>query len=228
MFRQLISFLLLLKVKCLARLFFRFETQWPNNNRQLPWNEVRLIVFLNHTSLYEPLFLGILPTWFLWQLSKRMVAPGADKTLNRPLVGLFYKLASPGMVSISRKRDDTWQQFMDSIVSDAIIVIIPEGRMKRSNGLDLNGNKMTVKGGVADILKELHSGKMLIALSGGLHHVHVPGEYRVRLFKTLHMRIEQMDIDTYKAQFGSDVQSPEWRKAVIANLQQRLENDIPG
>lgn len=50
-----------------------------------------------------------------------MVAPGADKTLNRPFVGIFFKLFSPGMISITRKRDDSWDNFLESIYEDSII-----------------------------------------------------------------------------------------------------------
>ncbi|MFN8310919.1 MAG: 1-acyl-sn-glycerol-3-phosphate acyltransferase [Chitinophagales bacterium] len=224
--RRFISFLLLLLIKGLSNIFFRYKIGWPNGKKDLPWNEVRLIVLLNHTSLFEPLYAGFLPISFLWQLSKRMVAPGADKTLNRPLVGLFYKLFSPGMTAISRKRDDTWNQFLETIFEDAIIVIIPEGRMKRANGLDLSGQKMTVKGGVADLLAGLHNGKMIIAYSGGLHHVHIPGENKIRVFKTLAMDLELFDIPTYKKTFG-DPSEPEWRKKVVADLQHRLETKIP-
>jgi hypothetical protein len=80
-----------------------------------------------------------------------MVAPGADKTLDRPFVGAIFRLFSPGMTSITRLRDDTWQQFLDSIARDSIIVIAAEGRMKRRTGLDLEGKKMTVRAGVIDI-----------------------------------------------------------------------------
>jgi len=131
-FRSYISFLALLLIKGVSRLLFRFEIGWPNGDKNVNWKEIRLIVLLNHTSLLEPLYLGFLPIKFLRRLSRRMVAPGADKTLDRPFVGALYKLFSPGMVAITRKRDDSWQQFMDSIYEDSVIAIIPEGRMKRA------------------------------------------------------------------------------------------------
>lgn len=225
--RYLISFFLLLAMKVMAKLLYRFEVQWPNNNKNVPWNEVRVIALLNHTSLAEPLYVGVLPVRFLWRLASKMVAPGADKTLNRPLVGTFYKLFSPGMVSITRKRDDSWQEFMDAIAPDSVIVIIPEGRMKRPNGLDLNGQKMTIRGGIADVLAGLSSGKMGIAYSGGLHHVHAPGEKGFRIFKTLKLNLELIDIAQYNSSFGADRGSEEWRKKVIADLQHRLETRVP-
>ncbi|MFN8321904.1 MAG: 1-acyl-sn-glycerol-3-phosphate acyltransferase [Chitinophagales bacterium] len=225
--KNFISFLILLFIKGFSRLFFRFKIGWPNNNPNINWNETRLIVLINHTSLLEPLYLGFLPISFLRMLSKRMVAPGADKTLNRPLVGTFYKLFSPGMVSISRKRDDTWQEFMNSIATDSIIMIIPEGRMKRKNGLDLNGQKMTIKTGITDVLTGLNEGQMILAYSGGLHHVHVPGEKSYRFFKTLKMNLETFSIDEYKKNFGEPVGTEAWRKKVVDDLQHRLETKVP-
>jgi hypothetical protein len=225
--KSLLSFLTQLLIKAFANLFFRFEIKWPNDNKNINWDEVRVIVLLNHTSLLEPLYLGFLPVKLLWRLSKKMVAPGADKTLNRPLVGFFYKVFSPGMVAITRKRDDSWKEFMESIASDSLIVIIPEGRMKRKNGLDLNGNKMTVKSGIAEVLEGLHSGKMIIAYSGGLHHVHVPGEKAYHFFKTLKMNLDLLDIADYKNMFPKPIGSEEWRKSVIADLQHRLETKVP-
>jgi 1-acyl-sn-glycerol-3-phosphate acyltransferase len=225
--RSFISFIFLLLLKGISKLLYRYKIGWPNNNPDLPWKDVRLIVFLNHTSLWEWLYIGFLPVSFLRILSKRMVAPGADKTLNRPLVGFFFKLASPGLISISRKRDDTWSEFMGAIHSDSVIIIIPEGRMKRPTGLDLDGNKMTVRGGVADVLTELHEGQMVIAYSGGLHHVHAPGEKGFRVFKTLKMNLELFKITDYKSSFGEAPGSEPWRKKLLADLQHRLETKVP-
>ncbi len=223
--RRLISFSVLLFIKALSAVFYRYRIGWPQEC--IRWNEIKLIIFLNHTSLFEPIFLGFLPITFLWQLSGRMAAPGADKTLNRPIVGAFYKLMSPGITSITRKRDETWDEFMSTISVDSIIVIAPEGRMKRQNGLDLDGNKMTVKPGVADILSDLNLGQMVLAYSGGLHHVQVPGEGLPKLFKTLKLNIEAFEIPEYKATFSEPVGSKEWKKSVIADLQNRLETKVP-
>jgi hypothetical protein len=224
--KSLISFAFLYLFKVFANLFYRFKIGWPKE--RIRWNDVRMIVFLNHTSLMEVLYLGFLPTRFLRRLSKRMVAPGADKTLDRPLVGTLFKLFSPGMTKITRKRDDSWDQFLSSIYKDAVILIAAEGRMKRKNGLDTDGKKMTVRGGVVDILSRLKSGQMVIAYSGGLHHVQVPGEGFPKLFKTIKMNLEAFEIPDYKAMFNSAVEgSDEWRKAMLADLQLRLETKCP-
>jgi 1-acyl-sn-glycerol-3-phosphate acyltransferase len=211
-------------VKILAIIFYRFEVNWVEPSKPT-FKKVRLIVFLNHTSLFEPLYLGVLPWSFLWRLARKMVAPGADKTLNRPLVGIFWKLLSPNMVSISRKRDKTWVKFMQAIHDRSVIVIAPEGRMKRANGLDLSGNPMTVKSGVADLLELVDEGNMVIAYSGGLHHVQIPGQHIPRLFKTLKINIEVLDIAEYKKSFNT--QGIQWKKDVVTDIQNRLENNCP-
>lgn len=223
--RSLISFSILLGIKAMSALFYSFKIGWPQ--KRIEWNNVRMIVFLNHTSLFEPVFLGFLPVSFLWKLSRRMVAPGADKTLNRPVVGFFYKLFSPGMTSITRKRDNTWVQFLESIADDSIIIIAPEGRMKRTTGLDLEGKKMTVKPGVVDVLDGLNTGQLIIAYSGGLHHVQIPGEGLPKLFKQIKMNIEVFEMQEYKTQFQSALGSTEWKAEVLSDLQYRLETKVP-
>ena len=222
---NLISFIVLISLKYFAKLFYRFKITWPKE--RINWDEIRLIIFLNHTSLYEFLYLGFLPNAFLCKLSNRMVAPAASKTMDRPLVGLFFKLFNPGMISITRKRDASWKNFKDNIKSDSIIIIAPEGRMKRTTGLDLEGNKMSVKSGVLDVLAGINNGDMVIAYSGGIHHVQVPGEGLPKLFKRLKMNLEYFNIKEYKNRFSSEIGSEQWRKSVLADLQWRLENNVP-
>ena len=223
--KSLISFLTLLLIKGLSNIFYRFEIGWPKE--KIRWNDMRLIIFLNHTSLFEVLYVGFLPVYFLRMLSKRMVMPGADKTMERPFVGILFKLFSPGIASITRRRDSSWHHFLDSIGEDSITIIAAEGRMKRKTGLDVFGKKMTVRPGVVDVLGQLHSGQLLIAYSGGLHHVQVPGEGWPRIFKKLKMDIEAFDIAVYKAGFAEPVGSDEWKKMVLDDLQQRLETKPP-
>lgn len=226
--KSLISYITLLAIKYTSQIFYRFKIGWPKGGSSaIKWNEIKLIVFLNHTSLFEFLYLGFLPNRFLRILSKRMVAPAADKTLNRPLVGFFFKLFSPGMMSITRKRDDSWDQFLESIYEDSIIIIAPEGRMKRENGLDLDGNKMTVKPGVVDILKGLSKGQLVFALSGGLHHVQIPGQGLPKLFKTIKLNLETFDISEYKSLFQSVIGSDAWKTEVLNDMQHRLECHLP-
>ncbi len=225
--KSLLSYLTLLLIKYVSQLLYRFEIGWPKGDARIRWNKVKLIIFLNHTSLFEFLYLGFLPNHFLRTLSKRMVAPAADKTLNRPIVGFFFKLFSPGMMPITRKRDNSWEQFLDSIYEDSIIIIAPEGRMKRKNGLDLEGKKMNVKPGVVDILKGLNKGQVIFAYSGGLHHIQIPGEGMPKIFKTIKMNIDTADIADYKASFSEPVGSDAWKKQVLDDLQWRLETKVP-
>jgi len=184
-----------------------------------------MIVFMNHTSLYEPLFASALPFSFLWKLAGHNSVPGADITLSRPIVGFFWKLMIPKITSITRKKDESWDYYLNSIEPDDVIMIAPEGRMKRPGGLDKQGKKMTVRGGIVDIIEKLDSGNMVLAMSGGLHHVQKPGQLFPKLFKTIAMNVVKVDIKVYKAQFQGS--RSEVKLRMIEDLQRRLENDCP-
>jgi hypothetical protein len=114
---------------------------------------------------------------------------------------------------------------MNTIKPDSIIMLAPEGRMKRPNGLDKYGKPMTVRGGVADIIEHLHEGGIILCFSGGLHHVQAPGQNLPRLFKRLKLNFTYLDIKEYKASLP---ESPRERKlAIVGDLQKRLEKDCP-
>ena len=224
--QKLIGFFLLSLVKVFSHLFYRGEFKWITPIPERPWDNTRLMVFLNHTSLYEPLFVQQLSFSFIWNIITRGNVPGADITLNRPIVGRFWKLMIPNISSITRKRDDSWTHYLNSIRPDSIIMIAPEGRMKRPNGLDKFGKPMSVKGGVADILESLNEGAMILCLSGGLHHVQAPGQFMPRLFKTIKMNLAYYDIKEYKSQFNH--LSPRERKMKItSDLQYHLDHNCP-
>ena len=224
--RKIISFSILSSVKILSHSFFRGKFNWITPAPEKPWSQARLMVFLNHTSLYEPLFIQHLSFSFLWQLVGRVNIPGADITLNRPIVGRFWKMMLPNISSVTRKKDDSWINYLNSIKPDSMILIAPEGRMKRPGGLDKFGKSMNVKGGVADILENLNDGAMILCISGGLHHIQTPGQVFPRLFKTIHMNLAYIDIKEYKEQFQS--LSPRERKMKITqDLQVHLEKNCP-
>lgn len=224
---RLIRFVLMCTLKLVCTVFYRYQLRWLSHEQFEHFKDVRLIVFLNHTSLLEPLFIGVAPLSVLWRLSGELIAPGADITLNdRPIVGRLYHSLLPGLVPITRKKDESWHHFMSLVSKDTLVAILPEGRMKRSTGLDKHGNAMTVRGGVADILQIKQHGKVLFVYSGGLHHVHAPGDKWPKIFKTLKANAEIMDIQTYKDSLS--VQPDEdFREAVVADMQRRLETHIP-
>ncbi len=114
---------------------------------------------------------------------------------------------------------------MNAIHDRAVIAMALEGRMKRRNGLDLAGKKMTVKSGVADIIAELEEGNILVAYSGGLHHVQVPGQILPRLFRKLKLNLEIIDIEDYKSNFNTE--GIQWKRDVTADFQRRLETNCP-
>ena len=225
--RAYVVFLVLLVVKALSRLFYRIDMQWIGDVPPDPWQGVRLAAILNHTSLYEALFAGGCPNRFLWRIARHGVIPIAQKTADRAVVGRFYRMVAARVVSITRERDETWSEVLRQIDPDAMVVILPEGRMKRATGLDSEGKPMTVRGGIADILETLGEGRMLIAYSGGLHHVHAPGQRFPRLFKTIRMRLEAVDVDAYKAARLAEGGPKGFRRAVVSDLERRRDLYCP-
>lgn len=225
--RSYVVFLVLLAVKLFARVFYRIEVQRIGEVPPEPWRHIRLTAILNHTSLYEALFTSACPNHFLWRLARHGVVPIAEKTAKRAVVGRFYSLVAARVISITRERDETWSQVLRQIDPDAMVMILPEGRMKRASGFDAQGKPMTVRGGVADILEASSDGRMLIAYSGGLHHVHTPGERFPRLFKTIRLGLEVVDIAEYRAARLAEGGAKGFRRAVVNDLEARRDLVCP-
>lgn len=224
--RSLWVYALLVLLKYLSKVFYRHDFAWVGDVPPNPWDDIRLVAFLNHTSLFEPVFLGGVPNSFIWRLAAHGVVPAADKTTGRPLVGLIFKFVAHHVVPITRERDHTWFQVLNKIDPHSMVVIAPEGRMKRANGLDLHGNPMTVRGGIADILLAMKQGRMLLAYSGGLHHVQVPGHIP-NVFKTVRMRLEAIEMSDYIAQMMKEGGEDEFKKNVRLDLDRRRDFYCP-
>lgn len=223
--RRILAFIILASVKTVSSVLFRGHFNWLNAKPNDHWKKARLFVFLNHTSLYEPIFIQALPYSYLWYLTEHLNVPGADITLNRPIVGRFWKLMMPNIASVSRKKDSTWNKYLESIDDKSIIMIAAEGRMKRPNGLDKFGKPMSVRGGVADIIEGLDDGAMVLCFSGGLHHIQKPGQHLPNFFRHIHMNLSFHDIKEYKAQFS---ENPRERKIkMVQDIQSRVLRDCP-
>src|SRR6185436_3456267 len=109
--RAYLVFLILFGVKVVSRIFYRIEFEWIGEPPPSPkdrWKHHRIMAFLNHTSLYEPLFAGGVPNSWLWRLARHGVAPIASKTAERKVVGRFFGLIAQNVISITRTRDETW------------------------------------------------------------------------------------------------------------------------
>lgn len=225
-FRSALVFTMLTMLRYLSKVFYRHDFGFIGPTPPDPWGDIRVVVFLNHTSLFEPVFLGAVPSRFLWRLAAHGVVPAADKTTDRPLVGIVFKFVAHHVIAITRQRDDTWFQVLQKIDPDSMVVIAPEGRMKRANGLDLHGRPMTVRGGIADILHAVKEGRMLIAYSGGLHHVQIPGKVP-RIFKTVRLRVENLDIAEYIAEMMRRGGEEEFKKNVMKDLDWRRDHFAP-
>ena len=225
-FRSVAVFSLLVSLKYLSRIFYRHNMHFTGDTPPDPWANLRLVAFLNHTSLFEPVFLGGVPNRFIWRLAAHGVVPAADKTTGRPLVGMIFKFVAHHVIAITRERDHTWFQVLEKIDPNSMVIIAPEGRMKRANGLDSNGNPMTVRGGIADILLAIQHGRMLIATSRGLHHVQVPGGKTVGIFKKVEMQLQNVEISDYIAEQMAQGGAEGFKRAVREDLERRRDSFI--
>lgn len=223
---RITNFISLGSAKLFANLFYKVENEWVNKPDGDPWEGLKLIVFLNHTSLFEPLLLGGAPWSMIWQIAGRIIAPGASVTMDRPIAGLLLKYVAPKMMPISRERDETWDNFLDAIEEHSVVIIAPEGRMKRPDGFDKNGKPMSVRGGIADILEVLPKGEMVFVYSGGLHHIQQPGQGLPKLFKPVKMRCERVNIQEYVQQIKSVADMP-FKKAVTTDMEARMKRYVP-
>jgi len=226
--RDYLVFTILLLIKVFGRLFYRQEVRWLGDPPPDRWHHHRLVAVLNHTSLYEALFAAVCPLSFLWRIARHGVIPIARKTADRAVVGRFYGLIAKRVISITRERDESWREVLRQIDPDAMVVILPEGRMKRASGLDSEGKPMTVRGGVADILETIGEGRMLLAYSGGLHHIHTPGDRFPRLFKTIRVNLELLDIETYREERMAEAGTPRgFKRAVVDDMERRRDAHCP-
>lgn len=218
---------LLLGVKLFSAAFYRYKIKWIGDSPTDPWDGIRLVLLLNHTSLYEPLFAGFLPDRFLRDIARNGLVPVADKTLKRPVVGRFYRWVAGDVISVTRQRDNTWEHFLSKVRGNSLVILAPEGRMKRASGLDLEGMPMTIRGGVADLLMMIPHGRMLIAYSGGLHHVQIPNQMIPKLFRTLCMNIENLDIVQYRNSILRRCGRSDFKREVIRDLESRRCTHCP-
>lgn len=223
--RHFLAFFILALVKTISQIFYRHEIRWLTDKPDRVWDKTRLFALLNHTSLYEPLFIRAWSYSYLWKLTYNLSVPGADVTLSRPIVGLFWKLMMPNISSVSRKSDNTWSSYLESIKDHSIVLIAPEGRMKRPNGLDKFGKAMTVRPGIADIILAIPEGGMVLCLSGGLHHIQKPGQHLPKIFKTIRMNFVYLDLIEYRKKFTGS--SREQKLMITKDLQKYLETSCP-
>jgi 1-acyl-sn-glycerol-3-phosphate acyltransferase len=226
MIKSVITFALLVAVRTSAKVFFKLKNEWITPEPENYAKGTKMIAILNHTSLYEPLIAGYAQYRLLWKFARHGVLPVAEKTMKRR-IGLFFRLLVRYPIVVTRQRDQTWYNVLAKADSKAITIILPEGRMKRANGLDSEGREMTVRGGIADIIEALPDGRILVVYSGGLHHIQVPGELLPTPFKTIRCRMEMIDIPTYKEDLQRNYPDLKFRNAVVADLTRRRDKYCP-
>lgn len=217
---NLLRFTILGLLKILSTIFFRLDVNIVGRMPKTVWSDVRIAILLNHTSLMEPIFAGVVPFKYLWRLAAHGIFPVADVTFKRPIVGRIFRFFAPKVIMLSRRRDKTWNHFLASIESKDTMVFLPEGRMKRPNGLDKDGGPMTVRGGVVDIMLAAKSGTLVFCYSEGLHHIFAPGDRFPKLFRRAGIKFESVDLEDYLKQFESEV---DCRPSIITDLEKRRD-----
>jgi hypothetical protein len=225
--RATLVYAFLLLIKGLSRLFYRFEVEWIGERPH--WDDVRIGALLNHTSLFEPVLAGSLPNGFLKKLAYDGAVPIADVTLKRPLAGALFRSIAGQVIEITRKRDASWDKVLQSIRPGSMVVIMPEGRMMRRGGLDKTGKPMTVRGGIADLIRASDDdGLLVLGYSGGLHHVQAPGDKLPRLFKTIRINYESLDIAAYREGLAEgNGHKRSFKRKVITDLERRRDLHCP-
>lgn len=215
----------LLAARWLFRQLYTVEMRWIEEPGGDPWLDAGIVLILNHTSLFEPLFLGGVPRRFARRIAASGLAPIATKTMDRLIVGRIFRLLVPEVVPVTRERDETWDRYLERAADPATLVfLLPEGRMKRRTGLDLRGGPMTVLGGVADLLELADADeRMILAYSGGLHHVHAPGDSFPRLFRTLSMCLEVVDVGPYRERLRAGAGEGGFKEAAVRDLTRRRD-----
>lgn len=219
MFINKIRYSFLAGLKLAGYAFYPSKLKWVGKKPD-SWDDISLILILNHTSLFEFVYGVTLPFDFLKQLSSRLVIPVADKTLDKPVSGFILKNLAPKTIKLTRKRDDSWQDFLNQIDNDNICIFMPEGQMKRKNGLDKNGNPMKVKTGVYELMQKYRGRNMVFVYSHGLHHVLAPGDKVPKIFKKIEAGIEMLSVDDYLANYED---KDDAAKLVAEDLQARRD-----
>jgi hypothetical protein len=220
------SYAALLAAKYTSRVLWNTHVEWVGKVPADPWSDVRLIAVLHHTSLAEAIYLSVVPNRVIRRVATHCVAPIAEETMARKIEGRFFRLLVPHPVSVTRRRDDTWQRVLNEVDDpQAVVALCPEGRMMRPNGRDKTGAPMTVKRGIADVLRSLRTGRMLLAYSGGLHHIFPPDARFPRLLRPVTLRIESLAIDEYVAE--REAEGDSFTEAVVADITRRRDLHTP-
>jgi hypothetical protein len=216
-----LRFHFLAAIRLASRMFYSHRHEWVGEPPAEPFRNVRVVALLNHTSLFEASLSGSFPLHFVRDISERALLPGADTTMDRPLVGRIFKWMVPKSVTLTRRKDSTWESFLSAIDAGTIVIIFPEGRMRRRGGFDKHGRPMTVRGGIADVLQRIDDGDMLLVYSEGLHHVHAPGDRLPSLFREVRCRFEHVPIRRYKELMGAG--DPHFTRNTMHDLERRRD-----
>lgn len=221
-----LTYLILLACKVASRTFWRTHVEWVGEVPEDPWEDVRLIAILHHTSLAEGVYLSVVPDRVLRRMAREGVAPIAERTMARPWGRRVFRILVAHPVPVTRRRDRSWDRVLQELRDPhTLLALCPEGRMMRPDGRDKAGEPMTIRPGIADVLRALGRGRMILAYSGGLHHVFPPGARLPKVFQPMKLRIESIDIARYLADRARE--PGRFVEAVIRDLTRRRDLHTP-
>ena len=126
--RKYLVFLVLGAAWLISKAFWWRELKWIGGTPPGdPWRGIRVLCFLNHTSLFEWLFIAMAPPRFLWRVACHGVVPAAEKTIRRPIVGQFFKLVGAHVVRYALAADDRFR--LDAAAFQRALAAAPRAKL---------------------------------------------------------------------------------------------------
>ena len=90
--RAYFSYSILFICRIFSQIFYSHKVSWVDEQPDNAWQDIRVIALLNHTSLYEWLYLPAAPpASLLFKIAEKAVIPIADITMKRPIIGTVFQ-----------------------------------------------------------------------------------------------------------------------------------------
>ena len=114
-FRSIGIFALLATLKYLSRIFYRHDFQWVGDVPPRPWHNIRLVAFLNHTILFEPVSSAAFRPFHPGGSQPTASFRGRqDHRASARRIDLQVRRAS--VIAITRERDHTWFEVLSTSI----------------------------------------------------------------------------------------------------------------
>lgn len=180
----------------LVKILYRCSWTWIGKNSDRGFQDMKALFLMNHTSYADHMIFVLVPINVIYKMFwNARIAVAQHQVKN--FKGLLQYLEN-NIVPLSRQRDDSWNNYLSNANAKSIFVMYPEGTRMSPEGLDKNGKKVRVKGGVADILELLPDGDIVILYLDGFYEILGAGMKFPKLFKKVRVTAEVVDIAALK------------------------------